>query len=212
MLLAIELSGARNTLALGDGVHLQEADFSAQRGRGLMTALEELLTEAHIDKHALRGILVGIGPGSYTGLRIACSAGLMLGHGLGIPVGGLQSFDAAAFAHGEEGQDLHLVLDAYRQEVYHACYRRGATHLETLTAPQVLPAAEVADHVGTAACLGDPKFAPRGRILQEDVQPSAAELLRFALSLGVLADGTGVDHLLAAEPLYLRPAAFRRGS
>ncbi|MGB0953718.1 MAG: tRNA (adenosine(37)-N6)-threonylcarbamoyltransferase complex dimerization subunit type 1 TsaB [Planctomycetota bacterium] len=212
MLLAIELSGPRNTLAVGDAERVVSIDFSDQRGRGLMTALGQLLQDASLEKHDLRGILVGVGPGSYTGLRIACSAGIMLGHGLAIPCGGLHSFDAAAFAATEEGQTVHLVLDAYRQEVYHACYRRGAQHLETLTPAQVLPVAEVATAVGQGLVLGDPKFTPDGQHLKEDCQPSAVDLLHFAFTLGVQSDGTGIDALLAAEPLYLRPAAFRRPS
>lgn len=212
MLLAIELSGARNTLAVGDGDSVASIDFSDQRGRGLMTALEQLLQDASLSKEDLRGILVGVGPGSYTGLRIACSAAIMLGHGLGIPCGGLHSFDAAAFAATIEGQTVHLVLDAYRQEVYHACFRRGAQHLETVTPARVLAVTEVAAAVGNALYLGDPKFTPEGKNLKEDCQPSAADLLQFALTLGVQADGTGVDALLPAEPLYLRPAAFRRSS
>lgn len=212
MLLAIELSGARNTLAVGDGVRLSSVDFSEQRGRGLMTALEQLLKQASREKSELRGVIVGIGPGSYTGLRIACSAAIMLGHGLDIPCGGLHSFEAAAFAATEECESIHLVLDAYRQEVYHACFRRGATHLETITAAQVLAAGEVARIVGKEAFLGDPKFAPDGRCVNQDSQPSAADLLAFAFTLGIQADGSGVGSLHAAEPLYLRPAAFRRPS
>jgi tRNA threonylcarbamoyladenosine biosynthesis protein TsaB len=212
MLLAIELSGARNTLAVGDGEQLHTIDFSAQRGRGLMTALEKLLQNAGIAKTDLHGVVVGVGPGSYTGLRIACSAAIMLGHGLGIPCGGLSSFDAAAFAAGENAVDLHLVLDAYRQEVYHACYRNGTDHLETVTPAQVIPASEAAALVGEQAFLGDPKFAPQGRRLRSDCQPSAEELLHFAFGIGVDASGRGVDQLLAVEPLYLRPAAFRRSS
>lgn len=212
MLLAIEMSGGRNTLALSDGTDTATKDFSDQRGKGLMPALVSLLEDAASSREALRGIVVGTGPGSYTGLRIACSAGIMLGYALDIPCGGLCSFTAAAFAADHQEQDLHLALDAYRKEVYHACYRRIADDLQVVVPPRVLPRAEVAPAIGDRAFLGDPELAPHGRCLAPDCQPDAADLLQFALAKGAAPNGRRFAVLEDVEPLYLRPAAFRRPS
>lgn len=212
MLLAIEMSGARNTLALHDGTRLATADFSDQRGKGLMPAVARLLEDAETERERMRGIVVGIGPGSYTGLRIACSAGIMLGYALDIPCGGLCSLAAAAFAADLQDQDLHLALDAYRKEAYHACYRRTARGLETVIAPRILPREEVAPAISNHPFLGDPGFAPEGLCRDQDCQPSAADLLHLALASGVAPDGTGVEGLEDVAPMYLRPAAFRPSS
>ncbi|MDA0666971.1 MAG: tRNA (adenosine(37)-N6)-threonylcarbamoyltransferase complex dimerization subunit type 1 TsaB [Planctomycetota bacterium] len=209
MLLAIELSGPRNSVALWNGETTAEVDFSEQRGKGLMQAVQTLLANENAERQDLRGILVGIGPGSYTGLRIACSAGIMLGYALDIPCAGLPSFDAAAFAQNLENEKLHLILDAYRKEVYHATYLRRGDSLETLQMPQVISLADGKAKVDSDAFLGDVRLATRGVQLRASCQASAVDLLLFAQSLGLTPDGRGVDQLQSAEPLYLRPAVFR---
>ncbi len=209
MLLALELSGARNTLALGTETQIWSADFSSQRGVGLMAAMHNLLAEQKIEKSDLRGILLGLGPGSYTGLRIACSAGIMLGYSLQIPCCGLCSFAAAAFTHCPPGESIHLALNAYRQQVYHACYRRQESDLEELTAPHLCTPQEIAELIGSNCFLGEKKWAPQGVVIQQDCQAHAEDILTYAFSLGFHADGAGFENGLPPEPLYLRPAAFR---
>jgi len=209
MLLALELSGPRNSVALWNGTETADVDFSEQRGKGLMQAVQSLLANAEAKREDLRGVLVGIGPGSYTGLRIACSAGIMLGYALDIPCAGIRSFDAAAFAHNLQAEPLHLILDAYRQEVYHATYLRRGDSLETLQTPQVVSLADGAARVGTASFLGDVRFATHGVQLRTSCQAHASDLLEYAQAMGIKALGTGLNRLLPPEPLYLRPAAFR---
>jgi len=209
MLLALELSGPRNSVALWSGTETTEVDFSEQRGKGLMQAVQTLLADANTDRKELRGIVVGIGPGSYTGLRIACSAGIMLGYALDIPCAGIPSFDAAAFAENLQNEKLHLILDAYRQEVYHATYLRRGDSLETVQKPQVISLQDGAAAIGQESFLGDERFATRGVQLRTDCQARASDLIHYAKSLGVNACGDGILNLLPSEPLYLRPAAFR---
>ena len=209
MLLALELSGPRNSVALWNGTETTEVDFSEQRGKGLMQAVQGLLAKAHAERSDLSGILVGIGPGSYTGLRIACSAGIMLGYALDIPCAGIPSFDAAAFAQNHQNEKLHLILDAYRKEVYHATYLRRGDSLETPQMPQVISLEDGAAEVGKDCFLGDVRFAPQGVPLRTTCQASAVALLLFAQALGIQEDGTGLNQLPSAEPLYMRPAAFR---
>lgn len=209
MLLALELSGPRNSVALWNGAETTELDFSEQRGKGLMQAVQGLLAKAHAERSDLSGILVGIGPGSYTGLRIACSAGIMLGYALDIPCAGIPSFDAAAFAQNLQNEKLHLILDAYRKEVYHATYLRRGDSLETLQMPQVISLEDGNENVGCDAFLGESKFAPNGQSLAPTCQANAVDLIAYALTLGVDISAQGLTALHPAEPLYLRPAAFR---
>lgn len=209
MILALELSGPRNSVALWNGTETAEIDFSEQRGKGLMQAAQSLLADANAQRSDLHGILVGIGPGSYTGLRIACSAGIMLGYALDLPCAGLPSFDAAAFAQNLQGERLHLILDAYRKEVYHATYLRRGDSLETLQMPQVISLEEGETRVGSDAFLGDAKLASGGRALAPSCQAHAVDLLAYARALGMTHSAEGLSALSPAEPLYLRPAAFR---
>lgn len=212
MLLALDLSSARCSLALGTGPRLEPVaarDFGEARGRALIAELEAALAGAGIGRAALRGVVVGVGPGSYTGLRIACAAARTLAWALRLPCGGVPSCAAAAFA-APPGEMLHFLLDAYRGEVYHACYAREDRALRTLAAPRVLaPAAAAALVAPGALVAGDARFcAAPVRLWRADPAPSGAELLAFALACGAAADGSGVAELGAPTPLYLRPAAF----
>jgi tRNA threonylcarbamoyladenosine biosynthesis protein TsaB len=210
-LLAFELSGPTCTAALVHGAGLMtEAEFSGARGRALLSETDALLRAAGLRRADLRGVVVGTGPGSYTGLRIACAAASALGYALAIPCGGLGSLPAAALA-APAGTELHLLVDAFRGEVYHAAYRRTPAGLEELVAPQLLRRDEVAAAVPRNAFLaGDAQLCPHPtQALGAQVEPRATRLLELALLRGARLDGIGVAELGAPLPLYLRPAAFR---
>lgn len=208
-LLALELSPDPCTLALlrEDG-QLLERRFSGERGRALLHEVDQLFGEAEIDRAALSGIVVGIGPGSYTGLRIACTAARTLAYALKVPTGGISSFDAAIAA--SENTETHVVLDAYRGEVYHGAGMAEQDHVEITQPPRVckldtLHAELAGKHVVCDARLRDALagYAP------SDYAPTASGLLRLARAQDVQFDGTGFNRLQSAEPLYLRAAAFR---
>lgn len=213
MLLALDLASPVCTLALGAGPRLATVatrDFSEARGRALIAEVDAILGVAGIARAELRGVIAGTGPGSYTGLRIACAAARTLGWALRIPCGGLSSFEAAAFAAPPD-EPVHVLLDAFRGEVYYAAYQRTGDALLTLVAPQVLAPADAAARVPRdARVIGDARFCTQSvTIWRAHAAPSAAELLALAHARGATADGAGVAALGPAEPLYLRPAAFR---
>lgn len=212
MLLALDLSSPVCTLALGAGPRLTPVatrDFSEARGRALIAELDGTLRTAKLAREQLRGIVVGTGPGSYTGLRIACAAARTLGWALRIPCGGISSFAATAFA-AAPGETLHILLNAYRGEVYYASYRHDGERLLTLEAPQVLAPELAASRIPQGArVIGDARFcAQTVEWVKEQTAPRATELLEWARACGAAEDGSGVAELGAAEPLYLRPAAF----
>jgi len=210
MILALELSGPSSTVALGSPSGVLERDFSGERGRALIAEVDALVQEAGMDKVAIRGILVGRGPGSYTGLRIACAAARTLGHALGIPVGGVGSFPAAAL-DAPVGSQVHIVLDAYRGEVYHAVYARSEGGVEERQGPRLLARPDLEGALPPeASILGDPELTPEGAHHFADlVAPRATGLIQLALEQGVEWDGQGVEDLGDPTPLYLRAAAFR---
>lgn len=211
-LLAFELSGPTSTVAIRVGEHIHERDFSAQRGRMLIPEMDALLAEHAVNRKDLRAVLCGIGPGSYTGLRIAAAAARALGFALGIPCAGVSSLQAAAL-QASPGEQVHLILDAFRNEVYHAVMQRDAEGVTESVAPQVLARADVAAALGAnPLLLGDPALLgdapPPHRLLADHVTPRAGGLLQVAAMLGLRADGGGFEALPEAAPLYLRPAAY----
>ena len=70
----------------------------------------------------LDAVVVGCGPGPFTGLRVGMASAAAYGHALGVPVHGVCSLDAIC---GQTGGDVLVITDARRREVYWARYRDG---------------------------------------------------------------------------------------
>ncbi len=212
VLLALDLSAESCTLALGADPGLRvigERDFSEGRGRAIISELEALLEASGVARESVRGVIVGIGPGSYTGLRIACTAARTLAWALEIPCVGLPSFAAAAFSAPPD-REVHLLLNAFRGEVYHACYARSANDVVERVAPRVLTREQALSAVPAGALLlGDASLSHNSvTVLRPGTAPRASELLALAHARGARSDGRGMEGLGPARPLYLRPAAF----
>jgi tRNA threonylcarbamoyladenosine biosynthesis protein TsaB len=130
--LALEASTRRPGVALLDaeGALLAgwtpEADVSGTAE--LAWRAGELLAGAGLAAADLAGVAVGVGPGSYTGLRSAIALARGLAFGAGLPLAGVHSSAAAArglLADDPELTEVVVLLDARRGELYRADYRRG---------------------------------------------------------------------------------------
>ena len=84
----------------------------------------ECLAEAGVTPAELNAVVVGVGPGPYTGLRVGMATGAAFGDALGVPVYGVCSLDAIAAAVPTT-QSLLVVTDARRREIYWARYDGG---------------------------------------------------------------------------------------
>ncbi|WP_433945661.1 tRNA (adenosine(37)-N6)-threonylcarbamoyltransferase complex dimerization subunit type 1 TsaB [Paenibacillus sp. SN-8-1] len=82
--------------AMDGGRLLAERNITAERNHSvhLITAIEEVLAEAGIARSQLDGIGTGVGPGSYTGIRIAVTTAKTLAWSMGLPVAGISSLAA----------------------------------------------------------------------------------------------------------------------
>lgn len=214
-LLAFELSPNPCSLAvLTEDGKLHAREFSGERGRALLHELDLLLREADVERSALAGILVGIGPGSYTGLRIACTAARTCSYALDIPCAGLGSFEAAIARHAQQhelwNQEIHVLLDAYRGEVYHGTGIFDGEQVQLTLAPRVIALEKLPSLASNQAILCDARLDEKLADWQPHrYLPHASELLQLARARGVGFDGSGFDALPQPEPLYLRAAAFR---
>ena len=105
-----------------------------QKGQAehLFPMLEELLTDQGLAWRDLGAIGVGIGPGNFTGIRIAVSAARGLALSLGVPAIGVSTFDV--LARGQGGGPLLLSLPAPRDQLYLQRHEKGAA----LGAPEVM--------------------------------------------------------------------------
>lgn len=169
----------------------------------------ELLAEADLALCDLDGLAHGMGPGSFTGLRIACGVAQGLALGAGLPVLGVSTLEALAEESG--GERVAACLDARMHEVYAGLYQRQGEGWECLAGPLVCPPA-VAPLPGEVGYVGVgsgfaayPALAERfaGRLARIDAValPHARAIARLAAPRFARGEGRPAE---AAEPLYIR--------
>lgn len=107
----------------GDRVLAQTCVATRAHNERLMPEITGLLQQANVKFADLGAVVVGCGPGPFTGLRVGMATASALGQALGIPVHGVCTHDAVA---AELGGDALVVTDARRREVYWARYAKGA--------------------------------------------------------------------------------------
>ena len=137
VLLAFDTSSAVGSVAVGrKGVVLAHVELEEQRkhASALVPAIRAVLLEAAIDKSELDGVVVGEGPGSFTGVRVAAATAKGMVHALGLPLWPISSLAATALSVGGHGV-RYVLFDARKQRVYGACYGVGKMGIETLVFP-----------------------------------------------------------------------------
>ncbi len=125
MILSLTSSTSRGGAALlaADGRLLAQQVYVDARGHGerLLGTVDQLLTNAGAQRRDLRGIVCDVGPGSFTGLRVALAATHGIALALGLPVAGVSSLRAmahAASAQLADGATVTACLDAFKSEVF----------------------------------------------------------------------------------------------
>ncbi|MDR1016418.1 MAG: tRNA (adenosine(37)-N6)-threonylcarbamoyltransferase complex transferase subunit TsaD [Coriobacteriales bacterium] len=136
-------------LARGEGLladlHIDAARSANQR---LIPTIEQLLRQNQVDKTDLKRIICGIGPGSFTGIRIALACARALSSALGLPLYGVSSLDAIAEQLRPEHPDcpdFAVFIDALRGESSVASYHQDGTTLHVTAPAQTLPPEQLPD-------------------------------------------------------------------
>lgn len=146
-LLALDTSTDRAAVALlrrDDQRFVAPPDVGRRHGRALVPALRDLLAGAKLMPEELHGIAVGLGPGSYTGLRIGLTAAKTLAYATGCVLVGLDSLEAIAAGAPEDALRVAVVVDAQRGGVYAEDFEREAPGAPLLRVrpSRVLPSIE----------------------------------------------------------------------
>ncbi len=178
-ILALDTATSRVVIALGrpDGTPVGETTWLAghRHGETLLPTLGRVLGENNVRRSRLRGIVVGTGPGTFTGLRVGLATAKGLALGLGIPIVGVATsaalLDAAASALGAPSTvDLALVVPAGPQDrvlvTAAGPVRLAAGTDPDLPASTTLVAVDLAGRAPDAAsALGDRALAGLGAAL-----------------------------------------------
>ena len=176
----------------------------------LLPQCQSLLAEAGLTFADLDGIGFGEGPGSFTGLRIACAVAQGLAFAADIPIVGVSGLQALAVASASER--VIACLDARMGEVYHATYQQSGGGYVMLSEPVVCkpldtPAVEGDGWVGCGSgflAYADELGQRYGEVLlatKADMYPQARDIAHLAAQQ--FSQGLGIAAELAA-PLYIR--------
>jgi tRNA threonylcarbamoyladenosine biosynthesis protein TsaB len=165
--------------------------------------LQRLLAQAGLKPADLQAVAFGAGPGSFTGLRIACGLAQGLALARGLPVIGISSLEAIAHESGESR--VVTCIDARMREVYYSALEKHADHWREAIAAQCI-APENAPRPPGAGWIGVGNgFAVYGNLGLKKVLPEVHATAAAVASLAAprLAAGEGVD-AARATPVYVR--------
>jgi len=231
-ILAFDTSSEKGSVALLEGVTLRaelRTNIAAGHSTHLLESINFLLARAGWELKELTLIASGIGPGSFTGIRIGVATGLGLAQSLAIPFVGVSGLDVLARRAARQStignqkttikKRIAVLLDARRSQFYFAEYESKNGNLRRLGKPALIDAADVDNYLTDADLItGDLSidleriYAQKSKIKK---QKTKIEKCWFPVDL-FLAEGIGnlglerkrswrSGELLTAEPLYIRP-------
>jgi len=211
-ILSIDCSTDVLSVACGDGREFAVRDehVGPAHAERALPRIREVLALRGWALASLDAIAFGAGPGSFTGVRIACGVaqGLALGAGLGlVPVGTLEALAQEAWrAHGAD--EVFSCLDARMREVYVASYVRHGDGWRVSREPDVLKPDDVPGQPASSFGAGDglavhPALAARIGLVRHDaaLRPTARAVAELAV------DRVARGELVAARdahPMYVR--------
>ncbi|HEX3150330.1 MAG TPA: tRNA (adenosine(37)-N6)-threonylcarbamoyltransferase complex dimerization subunit type 1 TsaB [Gemmataceae bacterium] len=206
--LILETAGPVGQAALAaDGRVIAEARLGAERRRAsdLAVVVERMLGQAGWKPVTLTAVIVALGPGSYTGLRVGLASAKALAYAVGSKFFGVESFAAIALRTSGE---ISVIGDALKGELFRRDYRRIGHGLDPMGALEVVSGANWSRGLrprqrvtGPATALWEGKLPPGVEFVAPDERtPRPVDLLTIAQTCpwAVTTD------MWTAEPYYLR--------
>lgn len=197
--LAIETSSRSGSVALmrdADTLDERALGQGAFQGKTLAPTIEALLLEGGVKPAEVGLVAVGLGPGSFTGLRVGIAFARGFAFAADHPMVGVSSMEALAHIEAEEGEKLLCVARAGHEELFHAAFEKTNGSIVSLMDPSVdsldvvrdkmesfdrvlgegtdllgLEKASVVPSAKGVAVLGAKKFVDQGPTPEEELLP-----------------------------------------
>ena len=219
--LALDTSTPLGSIAIGEGSNVIAEIALGNRTRHsemLLPAIDFALNAARVERSAIERIVVGGGPGSFTGLRIAAATAKAMAAALNIPLFAYSGLAALAAGLAPSTDTVCALFDARRGEVYGGCYRfPDLERMETVLEPAPRLLTEMVGLLDIAGTIfvGDGALQNAGILNEAGARiapalfatPRAAALLWLS---DVMPNAGRIDDLSRWEPLYLRDSGAER--
>lgn len=197
-MLLLSLDTASTTLSLSlfeNEKVLAKFDETMIRGQAerLIPEIQNLFFKAGREVKELSAVAVGVGPGSFTGVRVALATARGFGLALNVPVLGVSSLEAYAYGAGE---DVFVALDTKRGDFYVAGFDKD---LNEVFSPRIMTMDEI--KILNPKLIASDAFAlfeEEGFRVRKNDFSLSEQIAKIALSRG--------ENNLPAEPMYLRDA------
>ncbi len=215
-ILAFDTASQRASLALLEGAEvLAELKFHVRQTHStvLLGSIDFLLGRVGWKLNELGLVAVGIGPGSFTGIRIGIATALGIAQSLSIPLAGISGLDALVHQVTRPEGRLAAVLDAHRAQVYYAEYTAEKGKIRDALKPTLISLSDLEHY------LADRHLYIVGDIEACRIKASKSRLTGWPRALSAdmfLASAIGrlawsrkrtwqLGEYLKCEPLYIRP-------
>jgi tRNA threonylcarbamoyladenosine biosynthesis protein TsaB len=208
-ILAIDTSTTLAVVALGDdaGSLIAQDSWTAghRHGEELLPRIGRLLEGSRVELRQLAAVVVGTGPGAFTGLRVGVATAKALAHALGRPIVGISSAEALLAAAGDANERLVLLLPAGPSD--RVVVRRG-------TAPELLPGGvdPVVEMGETVVAVDLADRAPAEAVVRGEAARGGLAAAILTIAAARLASGD-TDDLARLVPEYVTlPRGVRASS
>ncbi len=194
-----------------DGTIVQDDTEAGRRhSELLLPMIQSLLNDAGVELTELDGIAFGAGPGSFTGLRIACSVAQGLAFATNLPVIGISTLEAIAEQHKQDS--VIVAMDARMDEIYHAAFTKQSNSWHVISEPvlcqpQHAPELSESQWVGCGSGFDlydhilSERYSPNLSHIHYGCYPHAKEIAKLAAARNINDFHTDPEH---ASPVYIR--------
>lgn len=210
-LLALDASTEMASVAVlaQEALYFEEQGSQKTHAQHLLPMVDRLLTKAGVELAELDAIVFGCGPGSFTGLRIACSMAKGLAYAYNLPLIPVSSLSAIAYSARElsltDESPVLAVLDARMQEMYWSYFDKGqwmgdekvdkVEDIQVTEHPKIILAG-----VGIETYWSDFPYSLKSKISSNlTLYPSATAMIRLAQTAGIKPVSVA-----QAQPVYVR--------